>query len=74
MNPNKMFILILFRLLFSMNPQNLILLQNKFIRYRASHTILNYLQALTPKYAHNTHKNLAFFCKKILYWPYTTLK
>ena len=32
--------------------------------YRASHIILDYLQSLTPKYAHYTQKILHFLHKK----------
>ena len=33
--------------------------------YRASHIIMDYLQALTPKYAHIILKKPIIFCKKI---------
>ena len=36
------------------------------IIYRVSHIILDYLQALTPKYAHNTRKTKNFL-QKIFY-------
>ena len=39
----------------------------RFLSYRASHIILDYLQSLTPKYAHYTKKNLAFSAKKNFY-------
>ena len=36
----------------------------RIFMYRASHIILDYLQALTPKYAHNTRKTLYFLFEK----------
>ena len=39
---------------------------NPWFIYRTTHIILDYLQALTPKYAHNTQKTWYFLQKKII--------
>ena len=41
-----------------------------YVRYRASHIILDYLQSLTPKLTLNTRKTYHFAQKKLLYKPY----